>query len=468
MDPSVIDTREIEFDSASNADTHARVFWWKGQVYRAVTSSVSPFYLRLIEDGLVARLEAKGLVHTEIAPLSLPGYDLVLKHQTVPFFSYPYEWVPQMLKDAALMVCDLMAELHTMSIELQDTHPYNLTFGDGCRPIWTDFGSLQPVGSVSNQGLLSGLIFWYLYPLYASAHQRTGHDIRRLFRCHSGDSDFLQQMVHMLPPFRRLQCSLEFVSLLHCQRYSRRLVALLRQFQRRFQAQQTFRDALDTIRRSIKEVEIPMPPSEWSGYHDDYYADGVPNFQPVPEWSKKERNVHRLLQILRPDSMLDIGTNRGWYSQLAARQGVSVVAMDRDETSIALLYRDVAGTNLPILPLIVDFVRPLPVNIFERSVSDRLRCDLVLALALVHHLVFKEEWHPRFEVIAKQLAGYTNKWLLVEFVPRDDMYVQHWYSDRFDWYSLENFIAALSRFFSKIEVLDSSPTPRKLVLCTKG
>jgi hypothetical protein len=83
----------------------------------------------------------------------------------------------------------------------------------------------------------------------------------------------------------------------------------------------------------------------------------------------------------------------------------------------------------------------------------------------VHHLVFKG--NLRFEHIAAGLASFTTRWLLVEFIPKEDQYVSKWDHASRPWYNVDQFKSALSRHFQRIEVLPSDPHPRLMLLCEK-
>jgi hypothetical protein len=168
--------------------------------------------------------------------------------------------------------------------------------------------------------------------------------------------------------------------------------------------------------------------------------------------------------------VLDIGSNRGWYSQLAALGGSQVVAFDVEETCITQLYCDAKENNLPILPLVMDLRNPSPAyglcNQWFAPAIERLKCDMVFALALVHHLVFRE--HFNFEQIVDALSVFSKRWLLVEFIPSDDRYVREWWSEAFSWYTLDNFIDMLKKRFHNVRILPSYPKPRVLLLCEKS
>src|SRR5207237_4348763 len=117
----------------------------------------------------------------------------------------------------------------------------------------------------------------------------------------------------------------------------------------------------------------------------------------------KQHSVRNTITERRPRTLLDLGSNTGWFSMLAARLGASVVAGDRDEASIDWLYVGAKREALPILPLVTNLTAPLAdrhalefpdepsrsriggdVPLYSAS-NSRLQCDMVLALALVHH-----------------------------------------------------------------------------------
>ena len=65
--------------------------------------------------------------------------------------------------------------------------------------------------------------------------------------------------------------------------------------------------------------------------------------------------------------------------------------------------------------------------------------------------------------ISDGLALFSQRWVVVEFIPGDDPEVGSLWSDWFDGYTLDNFKRALRRNFPKIEVLPSHPSSRVLL-----
>jgi hypothetical protein len=174
---------------------------------------------------------------------------------------------------------------------------------------------------------------------------------------------------------------------------------------------------------------------------------------------------------------------------LAARLGASVVAVDVDEASIDSLYVAARREGLDILPLAVDLAAPLPdryAQEFENEPSlshiggdaplynaapARLRCEMVIALAIVHHLALGQGLD--FGRIASMLSTLANGSVCVEFVDISDAMIRaepSFFPAReaaphsFGWYTLDNFVAALRPYFPHVEIQPSHPETRSLVV----
>lgn len=155
---------------------------------------------------------------------------------------------------------------------------------------------------------------------------------------------------------------------------------------------------------------------------DGSHPNLVHNSSKITPLILSQTALHKILSELRPDSVLDIGSNAGWYSKLAAFLGSKVVSFDPTPTYITQLYFDARDKNLPILPLIMHFTDPTPSRGLSShssiAAAERFRCDMVLALSLVPDVVFKR--NLRFDQVVERLALFSKRWLVVEFIPRQD------------------------------------------------
>src|SRR5258708_22160045 len=87
------------------------------------------------------------------------------------------------------------------------------------------------------------------------------------------------------------------------------------------------------------------------------------------------------------------------------------------------LFCSVGGKSIPnLLPLCVDISNPTHAmgfgNAERASFTERMRADLVVALALVHHLVLGK--NIPFSGVAAYFADLTKGYCIVEFIPASD------------------------------------------------
>jgi hypothetical protein len=98
------------------------------------------------------------------------------------------------------------------------------------------------------------------------------------------------------------------------------------------------------------------------------------------------------------------------------------------------------------------------------SFGSRGPADLVLALALIHHLAISNN------VPLPQLADFfaaTGKWLVIEFVPKSDSQVQKLLASRediFPNYTREGFEAAFQNRFTIHHAINVHESERVLYL----
>ena len=493
---------EISFHPHSIWDREMRLFRWRGQLYRGISSERAAFFTQLFEDGLIQTLVEQGLlIESKLKPLEIGGFSMVVSHQTVAFNSYSIEWCAAMVKDAALTTLELAIELGQRGFSLEDGHLGNVLF-DGCKPIFVDLGSIRPLDEyvhyfrwVAYEQFCQSCI----YPLILMSY---GKDrvARLLMIDYEGvsKSDFLllirgaggSVQLPNLPVVTCLQLGLMKVlprphlSLLKKNLSSIRAFVkkqshtaksqseLLEKYQPKPQSeflrkikQKAYLKLLEKTRQYVKSIDLPSFKTESSNQSES----SILSLSHQDSWTAKQVAVSKYLIELKPSSVLDIGCYTGWYSKLAALLGSQVVAFDKDPACITQLYYEAREKKLPLLPLVMDFTQPTASYGLSSyryvAANERFQCEMVLALGLFHHIVFEQ--YPLFEQTVEGLALFSKRWLIVEFVTLEDPELAIFRSPRHCWYTLENFLNALRKRFSSIHTMPSHPESRMLLLCEK-
>jgi SAM-dependent methyltransferase len=352
-----------------------------------------------------------------------------------------------MFRDAALTTISVGKALSKCGYIMADAHPWNILF-DGCKPLFVDFGSILPL---ERRSIWPYMAFraYFLFPLYLMTHG---------FKSVVRSMQLQVFPVFNLGDFTRLMLG----------RMPLKLLWKLRREDRWLLNHSDgptgeFFDRLSELVRLAPSSSSGT--TEWSAYQSIGEREGE---GPRDKWPSKLRSVDQLLSEKRPETVLDIGCNKGWFSRLAANYGAKVVGMDVDEPSLVAVYRKGQREGLPVTPLLGDICQPTPahgVGGVYRSAQERLHVDGVLSLATVHHLVFKQGMS--FEAIARIHAAFAGKWLLIEFMPADDEHVRSMMTPRHGWYTLDRFRSALESQFRHVTILESSPKPRQYLLCTR-
>ena len=420
---------EIDAVNLSAVDQSGTVFRWRDGFYRALKSEAAPFYAGLFQKGTIQRLTDRGLlVESELAPLSLAGFACVVRHRKIPFVSFPYEWCAPMIRDAAHAVLDLLTELAGDGLTLKDGHLFNSLF-DGCQPIHVDLTSIVPAEPHGH------------WPGAAEFRARCIHP---LLLMEQGDDRLARMLM-----FEELDVTRADVHRWHRAGIGansmRRLVkdfggAIWQQFR------QSLLGRIDGVEELRAELGArSSSPAETS----------VVSRIPDPD----ERAIRELLERLRPRTVLDVGCNSGAYSHLAAHAGASVVSFDKNPTRVAELYRNARRERLDVLPLVMDFCRPTPssgpLNYWSRGATERLRCEMVLAIDLLPSLIEKRGMH--FREIAAGLAAFSTRWTVVGF-PNPS----HPTQDR-----PEGLVESLKREFRSVEAVPGEAARDLLFLCEK-
>jgi hypothetical protein len=479
--------RSLEFHDLSWTDPVGRLFWRDGNLFRGIRAQSAAFYRELLLGGAIQELiERKLLVDTWIANFSTGEFPLVVQHRVLPVISFPSEWCAGQLKAAALTIIDLEKALRTHNATLIDINPWNVLF-DGARPIFVDFGSIAPLSHKSEWKARHEFRQFYLNPLLLFGRGLPRVARRLLCDPWVGISDLDVARMNLgrkgAAVTSRAKNAVKWV--VRTKLPLKLRPALRNSAQTLRRSWQTARQvsdmlpALSGLRAQVDRMSVLGPNTQWAGY----YVRNFPGFTPSDKWTAKHHAIFQIIEQTRPKNLLDIGANRGWYSQLAASRGIRVIAADSDESAVNELYGDANSQQLGISTVFMDVRFPEPAQgpayKFFPPATERFRSEMVFALAIVHHLVFT--WQLSFDQIIDALDAFSSRWLVVEFVgPADGVIKRLWNHARFPWYNLENFSASIRRHYRIVEQFTSDsggldagcpntgPDDRTVLLCEKS
>lgn len=414
-------TREVEREPSSLRDPAGFVYSRGGTVLRQVEPSYLPHYEALRSTGLFDELISAGLLlpaeEVSLDQAATGTAARVLRPERVPFLSYCYEWPFSLYQDAALLTLEVQRRALKRGLTLKDATPYNVQLVDG-RVVLIDHLSFELREEGSPWVAYRQFCESFLAPLVLMATRDAR--LRDLLRVHY-EGIPLDLAASLLPLRSRLQLS----NLLHLQLHGW-LASRKRSSHDgggwpsgRALGARGLERLIDDLERSIRSLDFEGGEGVWTDY-------AVTDSYDVEAGRAKREVVAQLVRELRPETVWDLGGNKGEFAQIAEEEGARVVTLDSDAASVDLTYRRlVRSEDRRVVPLLMDLVNPSPSlgwRLHERpSLLERGPAQMVMALALVHHLVLHRSFP--LSAVARMLAEFGEQ-LIVEHVPPSDPQVR--------------------------------------------
>lgn len=429
----------MTWDTASFRDPAGRVLHFDGRIFRTIAHAYEDEWTTIQANGLLRSAQELGwmVAHKEVpAPghVPLPPQTWkVIEVEPLPFVSYPYEWCFSQLKQAALLTLDL----HLLALRhehvLKDATAYNIQFMRG-KPICIDLLSFERWKEGTPWEAYGQFCRHFLAPL-ALMHY---NDLRfGLLSRQWIDGIPLDLACHALP----WRSFMSAGSLMHihlharmCQKHggsatdsNKKPSLSLRQME----------NVALSLRTAAENMHPPHKDTEWGDYYTDTnYSDAA--------MEAKQVLVNKIASAHPGRLALDLGANIGKFTTLLAPHFETVLSTDVDPLAVERHFQSHPAEQ--ILPLILDVASPSPALGWatqERpSFSHRCQADMLLALALCHHLRMSAG------IPLAQQAAYFADILtnggqaVVEFVPKEDSQVQRLLASRediFTDYTLDAF-----------------------------
>jgi hypothetical protein len=458
-------------DSGSFRDREGRVYLCGDRVIRGLSETAlehfralqdARFYRRFTESGAIIGSRELGPDEVPLPRETAGQWAGFVEHERVPVVSYPYEWTFGMLRDAALLQLELLEAALQENFTLKDATPYNIQFVER-RAVFIDLPSFEPLSPGEPWTGYRQFCEMFLFPLMLQAYK--GVDFHPFLRggIDGVDVQAMNGLFGLRDRLRRgvlgnvwLQAKLD-----------RRFGGSDRDVRSSLKAAGFNKELIlanvRKLRKLVRRLEWREAASEWGDYTSfhNYSAE---------DHQQKEAFIEHCVREARPATVWDIGANTGQFARVAAERCRQVVATDIDHLAVERMYRD---TGLPanVLPLVQNVADPSPNwgwrNLERRDLRYRSEPDMVLCLALLHHVVITANI-PLAEFV-EWLAGITPE-LVIEFVSREDDKVRALLrnkEDRYWDYRQEYLEAQLGRHFEVRERKPLRDGLRQLYWCSR-
>ena len=409
-------------DPASYRDPAGHVHILDGRVYRSILPPGGANFRAARESGFLDAASRDGRliegreVDPSVLALEAPMAESVVEHPRLAFISYPYSWSFYGLRAAALLTLDIHIDALNYGLTLSDASAYNVQF-NGPRPVFIDYLSLIRYEEGQVWFGYRQFCEQFLNPLLLTA--KTGVSFQPWYR---GSLEGIRTSdLAALLPFRS-----RFNPLigLHTFLQGRMERSVSSRQTAKAQTIRLSRTALANNLRSMRGLVAGLePPASQNSPWQEYERNAQYNEE---ERAAKARFVAEVVSASGARTVWDLGCNSGAYSEVALQNGAElVIGLEPDVGALNAAFQRAETRQLNFLPLYVDLANPSPsAGWMQRErvgLMERANADLVLCLALLHHLVIGRNL-PLAEVLGWLVSLAPNG--VVEFVPKSDPMAQ--------------------------------------------
>ena len=456
-------TSNFSKENSSFRDPSGFLFYENGILFRQINKSYEKHYLKLMSSGLYDELISKNLMisheDVDMSVKSLDGFKII-KPEKIQFISYPYEWSFSQFRDAAILTLEIQKIALKHNMILKDASSYNIQFKNN-HPIFIDSLSFEEYVEGQTWNAYGQFCRHFVAPIALMSNK----DIRlqQLLRIHIDGIPL--DLASKLLPIKTL-AMFSLISHIHFhskseKKYSSKKINVKKINMKR----RSFEGLIENLLSGIKKSKLKLEDTEWGDYYDDTnYTD--------ESFNEKQKIVKEFLNLSNPDVVWDLGSNTGIFSRIASETCSTVISFDIDPLAIEKNYLYLKNKNIKnILPLLMDLANPSGNigwdNNERMSLINRGPTDMILALALIHHLVITNN------IPLDRLVNFFQKltrYLIIEFIPKEDSQISRLLVSRediFKNYDKQNFENEFSKKFNIIKTVNIKNTLRTLYLMEK-
>lgn len=470
------------------------------EIIREINSNYYSKAVEIFEIFEANNLEKIGIVNTK---LNVENKSFI--HKKYPI-SYPFEWSINMFKDAILLHLKLNIALDKYDLCLKDSLPNNIVFNYS-KPVFVDFLSIVKKQDLRNEKWLNNekkfndlrmaifeqmMLPFMIIPFIAYAQNKP--DLARFLlknkACNAGgQTPKFEDLNINLNSFKQ-PCFIKKIKNI----FKKNKITKNNNVENLIEhilniRNYSFIEFHQKLISLIEKIDVSPPASNYDSYYESKKENF--NFDDKSNWKNKQNVVYESIKVNDEiKTILDLGANTGWFSMLGESLNKKVIAIEIDESSIDKIYKtslltqpnilSIQGSFLDIESVVFgDFLDdPIYKNqdfkkipIFT-SMLERFKSDLVMCLALSHHLILGEGLE--IKKVIKQLAELTNKTLVLEHIELDDELIKNdpnFFKNiaKFNRqnYNIDIVIKEAMNYFSSYVIKDSHPNSRKLIIFNK-
>jgi hypothetical protein len=396
-----------------------------------------------------------------LTPFSLSGSSQVIADR-IDFPTYPWEWVPSQLFEAAHTTLEVLESAIEAGYELKDASARNVLFRSN-KPEFIDHFSFQSI-TRSEWWAYGQFLRHFIFPLAVYKYRSIG--TAAIFRAHIDgiNRDLAHDLLGRKCYFNRVGLALiksgrDAAAHAETRENNERIARIKGSHHQ---------DLISFLRWQLASIcpRLELKDSTWKKYEDerDHY--------PGESVNHKRETVARWIASISPACVIDLGCNQGEFSLIAANAApCAVLAVDGDIGALerCRLRLDANQRVTTVLTSLDDINGGRGWSGTEYiGLKERLekKSEVVMALALIHHLVIGSS--IPLDRLASFLAECTKDFCIVELISPNDPQVcvlaQQRSAETGDRFSLDRQRQALLKYFSCVEEVPLPGTARTLAL----
>lgn len=463
----------MQEEAASFRDRSSRVIYRDSEVFRLLDAQALSAWKNFSSTKFASKAMARGdIIQTTEASAMLAStngsWAGVLQHERLPFVSYPYEWCFGMLKDAALLHLELLLEALEEGLMIKDSSAFNIQFKD-CRPVFIDIPSFEKWKPGEPWIAYRQFCEMFLFPLMLGAYK--GIEFQPLLRSDLDgiSADYCRKLFSARDFLRGGAFSHVYLQAKLQKAFANSNRSVKRELSASGFHTELIKINVRKIRKLISKMEFAAADSTWSEYEKVSLSNDTYGSE---DQRVKAQFIREVCEWKPREEVWDLGCNTGTYALVAADHADRVLAMDADHLAVERLYQNLKNKEIKnVLPLVMNVCNLSPAQgwkgLERKRLEERSQPSLVLALALIHHVVISANV-PMVQLI-EWLASLEAD-LVIEFATREDPMVQRLLlnkEDNYCDYAQDYLEQTLKRFFSIESVKPLNAGQRLLFACRR-